>query len=223
MKMNASLKLAGCTALIIHIGLLFSIPNMSKTRVQFDVQRAPSSIDVFLVNTTAKKPKEIEKIKDVEKPKEVKRPKEAKKPKEVEMPKKVEKAKEVEEPVEKKEELPRKQIEPEKTLSEQTAISSKTRGSLIKAKPLYLKNKPPLYPMIARRRGHEGTTVLKVEVLSSGVCGQIEIMKSSGHSMLDKAALKAVKRWKFKPARRGNMSVTFWAEIPIKFDLEDGE
>ena len=152
--MNASLKLAGCTALIIHIGLLFSIPNMSKTRVQFDVQRAPSSIDVFLVNTTSKKPKEVEKPKEVKRPKEAKKIKEVEKPKKVGMPKEVEKAKDVEEPVEKKEELPRKQIEPEKTLSEQTAISSKTRGSLIKAKPLYLKNKPPSYPMIARRRGY---------------------------------------------------------------------
>jgi protein TonB len=62
--------------------------------------------------------------------------------------------------------------------------------------------------------------VLKVEVLSSGLVGQVEVKKSSGHEILDHSALSAVKQWKFFPAKRGENAIAFWVNIPIKFQLQ---
>jgi protein TonB len=87
--------------------------------------------------------------------------------------------------------------------------------------PNYLKNPKPTYPMIARRRGYEGTVVLMVEVLSDGRVGSVKLEKSSGYSCLDKSALKAVKKWMFIPGRKGDTPITMWVSVPIKFELED--
>ncbi|TLS66554.1 energy transducer TonB [Mariprofundus erugo] len=84
-----------------------------------------------------------------------------------------------------------------------------------------LDNPPPVYPRIARRRGLEGRVLLNVEVLASGRCGRIAIENSSGHEVLDKAALNAVKQWHFRPASRAGMAVDCWCHIPVRFRLGD--
>ncbi len=88
------------------------------------------------------------------------------------------------------------------------------------ANPRYDRNPKPPYPRIARRRGYEGVVVLKVEILSNGRVGEVRVKRSSGHHILDRSALKTVKKWKFIPAKRGEDPIRIWAEIPIKFDLE---
>jgi protein TonB len=62
--------------------------------------------------------------------------------------------------------------------------------------------------------------VLKAEILPNGRVGKVRIKRSSGHDILDKSALKAVKKWRFIPAKRGEDPMRIWAEIPIKFELE---
>ncbi len=86
----------------------------------------------------------------------------------------------------------------------------------------YLSNPRPPYPLAARRRGLEGRVVLKVEVLEDGSCGRLSVSRSSGHELLDQAALEAVKQWRFVPAHRGGAAVVAWVEVPIVFRLEDG-
>jgi protein TonB len=88
-------------------------------------------------------------------------------------------------------------------------------------KASYLNNPPPAYPMVARRQGLQGRVVLHVEVLADGVCGQINIQKSSGYAMLDNAALQTVKNWRFMPASRAGHAVDKWFMIPIQFSLKD--
>jgi len=87
------------------------------------------------------------------------------------------------------------------------------------AVPRYGKNPPPPYPMIARRKGYEGVVLLLVEVLSNGRAGHVKIEKSTGYAVLDTSALKAVKEWKFEPARRMGTPVTVWVNVPVKFVL----
>jgi protein TonB len=87
------------------------------------------------------------------------------------------------------------------------------------AMPLYKINPRPEYPRIARRRGYEGTVVLGVLVTRHGKVRKIEIDKSSGYSILDRAALSAVKDWEFEPARRGKENIEMWVKVPIKFRL----
>lgn len=83
----------------------------------------------------------------------------------------------------------------------------------------YLKNPAPQYPSVALRRGWEGTVLLRVHVLSSGKPGEIQIQKSSGREQLDDAALAAVKRWSFVPAKQGDVALNGWVSVPIDFKI----
>jgi protein TonB len=97
---------------------------------------------------------------------------------------------------------------------------SLSEGEVILIHPRYAENPEPVYPREARKKGFQGEVVLKVEVLSNGLVGQVEVRKSSGHEILDRSALSAVKQWKFFPAKRGESTIPFWVNIPIKFQLQ---
>jgi len=85
----------------------------------------------------------------------------------------------------------------------------------------YLNNPVPAYPMVARRMGWQGRVVLNVEVLASGHAGQVKLHQSSGHDVLDNAAMQAVRGWKFAPARQSGQMVTKWFLVPIPFILKE--
>jgi protein TonB len=87
--------------------------------------------------------------------------------------------------------------------------------------PLYRENPRPQYPSIARKRGYEGKVLLEVLVNPDGKVGDVRVLDSSGHGVLDRAALKAVKKWLFEPGTRGNEKVAMWVKIPIRFQLEE--
>jgi TonB family protein len=81
-------------------------------------------------------------------------------------------------------------------------------------------NPKPFYPLEAREKGYEGEVLLRVEVLSNGWVGGIEVKKSSGYEVLDQSALSTVKKWKFIPARKEGVAIPVWVNIPIKFELQ---
>lgn len=83
-----------------------------------------------------------------------------------------------------------------------------------------LRNPPPEYPLSARRLGMEGRTVLRVEVLANGRSGAVILQRSSGHGILDEAALDAVAQWTFLPATEGGVPVPAFVEVPVIFRLE---
>jgi len=87
------------------------------------------------------------------------------------------------------------------------------------AKPDYLHNPPPKYPGMARERGWQGITVLRVLVLSDGSAGRVELVHTSGHRVLDDSSMRTVRGWKFRPARLGDRAVDSLVEIPIRFQL----
>jgi len=88
-------------------------------------------------------------------------------------------------------------------------------------KAAYLNNPPPDYPLLARRNGMQGRVVLNVEVLANGLCGQVSVYASSGYALLDMAALRTVKSWRFMPARHGGHMVDKWFMIPVQYSLKD--
>jgi protein TonB len=83
-----------------------------------------------------------------------------------------------------------------------------------------LNNPKPLYPLVARRNGAQGRVVLSVQVSASGASSEVLLKHSSGHAVLDDAALQTVRRWHFIPARRGDTPVESWVDVPITFRLE---
>ena len=101
------------------------------------------------------------------------------------------------------------------------AVTAQSQGgALTEAKPEYLANPAPAYPSEARRKGWSGLVVLKVAVDKDGNPTDVIIEQSSGHDVLDTSASKTVKRWKFKPAKLGDMPVESQVKVPVRFDLK---
>lgn len=79
----------------------------------------------------------------------------------------------------------------------------------------------PTYPLQARRHEIEGTVVLRVHVGADGNAQEIRVQSSSGSSLLDAAAVDAVKRSAFRPAHAASGSaVDSWVAIPYRFVLQ---
>jgi periplasmic protein TonB len=87
------------------------------------------------------------------------------------------------------------------------------------ARPLGGYQTTPHYPESARREGAEGVVTLRFEVLTSGKVGTIQVQRSAGRPDLDRAAVEAVKTWRFDPARRGKEAVAVWVILPVRFEL----
>ncbi len=79
----------------------------------------------------------------------------------------------------------------------------------------------PLYPLIAKKSGWEGTVLVRVTIEKNGRASQVDVSRSSGHKVLDDAAVKAIKRWTFRPARDGNIPIRSVVVIPLKFSLKE--
>ncbi len=80
-----------------------------------------------------------------------------------------------------------------------------------------LKNPELLYPAAARERGMEGTVLLEVLVSVGGNPLIMKIKQSSGHPLLDTAALWSMDQLCFEPARRRGRAVEALVEVPIHF------
>src|SRR5690606_32137338 len=77
----------------------------------------------------------------------------------------------------------------------------------------------PRYPRDAYRRGEQGTVLLRVHVNARGEPGDIDLIDSSGSRSLDRAAIDAVRRWRFAPAMQGETPVEGTVQVPIEFAL----
>jgi protein TonB len=84
----------------------------------------------------------------------------------------------------------------------------------------YLNNPSPDYPAASRRQGEQGRVLMKVLVSANGGAEDVQIEKSSGYDRLDNAALNAVKRWRFIPAKKNNQPLSAYVLVPVKFSLE---
>lgn len=80
----------------------------------------------------------------------------------------------------------------------------------------------PEYPRRAVRLGLEGAVVLRIEVLADGTVGEVEFQRSSGHRLLDQAAVRGVKGWHFVPATRDGRPISTWVRKRILFRIENG-
>lgn len=79
------------------------------------------------------------------------------------------------------------------------------------------RNLPPAYPAEAMRHRQEGTVRLVVHVSTDGVPILVELAGSSGHPSLDKAAVDAVGRWRFRPAEGAAGPLPFDYPLDIHF------
>ena len=78
----------------------------------------------------------------------------------------------------------------------------------------------PTYPKVARQKGWQGTVLLKVTVQEEGKPSEILIEQTSGFELLDQAAIKSVKNWKFRGLHSGKLALPYSLLIPIQFVLK---
>jgi TonB family protein len=84
--------------------------------------------------------------------------------------------------------------------------------------PEIVENSEPEYTEEARIARHEGTVLLQADVSATGEVKNVTLLRSLGLG-LDERAVEAVKRWRFKPARRGRQEVAFRATFEVNFRL----
>ena len=103
--------------------------------------------------------------------------------------------------------------------SKPTPSTTDEKFTEVNYKADYLHNPKPEYPLLAKSREWQGKVFLRVKVSSAGLSEAVEVDRSSGHDILDEAAIDAVKQWRFVPAKRGETAVASSVIVPIVFSL----
>lgn len=80
---------------------------------------------------------------------------------------------------------------------------------------------PPIYPMLATRRGIEGYVTVEFLVTKKGRVQQIRIVDSRPEHVFDKSVTNCVSQWKFKPGTLEGIPVATLAQTTIRFKLEN--
>lgn len=105
---------------------------------------------------------------------------------------------------------------PPRLLQDNTA---NTHGNRTRVR--YLEPARPAYPRHAREMGWEGTVLLRMEIAADGMVAQLKVQRSSGHRLLDQAAIAAAQRWRFVPETDGGFTMPAIVDVPVRFDLAD--
>jgi TonB family protein len=84
--------------------------------------------------------------------------------------------------------------------------------------PVALHQPPPIYPKELAYRAISGEVLAEFTVNVQGNTTRIEIVKSS-HPGFNKAVVRAIERWTFEPAKKGNKAVEKRMTIPIRFAI----
>lgn len=87
------------------------------------------------------------------------------------------------------------------------------------ARPIAGQNPAPDYPREALRRGVAGTVLLHVDVAADGTATNVDFAHRSGSAELDRAAMNAVRKWHFTPAKRNGKAVDSSVTVPVEFVL----
>lgn len=77
----------------------------------------------------------------------------------------------------------------------------------------------PNYPSSLLKNGIGGRVLVSCVVDETGKVVSVSI-KQSAHPELDKAAIAAVNKWKFKPANKGGRNVTAKCIVPFNFEVK---
>lgn len=84
--------------------------------------------------------------------------------------------------------------------------------------PIAVIRPPPRYPQEALRRNIGGLVRVEVLVAPDGSVERMALASSSGDRFLDRAALEAVRRWRFQPAVRNGQPVAATVVVPLEFN-----
>ena len=77
-----------------------------------------------------------------------------------------------------------------------------------------------IYPEIAQEAGIEGTVVIQAFVDKKGKVTDTVVLKGIPNTGLDEAAMTAIAKTRFKPAKQRDRPVGVWISIPVNFRLK---
>ncbi|HLY06619.1 MAG TPA: energy transducer TonB [Rhizomicrobium sp.] len=78
------------------------------------------------------------------------------------------------------------------------------------------------YPAVALRLNQEGMTTVRFTVNADGTVSNVRIAKSSGHQMLDEAAIGCATAWRYRPALEDGRPVTAPWTANVQWKLKNG-
>lgn len=99
-------------------------------------------------------------------------------------------------------------------------VATKPVSEVLSSKPSFREPpRQPSYPSQARRRNQQGVVLVEVRLDERGQQRSLNVLRSSGVDSLDRAALEAVAKWRFRPETSGGQAVPSRVQIPIQFAL----
>jgi len=101
-----------------------------------------------------------------------------------------------------------------------TVAPRSTAKAIRPARPLPT-NTAPVYPLAARQQGLEGVVILRLDITMSGTVSDVSVVSNSGHAVLDDAARRSVRAWRFIPAQGPNEPIASALDVPIRFISPD--
>ncbi len=93
-------------------------------------------------------------------------------------------------------------------------------GNDIDTPPRPVSKPAPRFPQALLKKKQGGRVVVQVTVDERGLVTHAKVKETSGYTSMDKAALNAAKRWKFKPGIKGGRKAVTMAEIPFNFRVK---
>lgn len=79
--------------------------------------------------------------------------------------------------------------------------------------PVFVKVFPD-YPYAARDRHLEGSGLYRLNIKPDGTVSSVTVLKSTGHSLLDQAAIHAYRQWRFRPSALRSV------KVPVNFSMK---
>jgi len=86
--------------------------------------------------------------------------------------------------------------------------------------PRILRKIEPRYPVGARERGVTGSVSVRFLVDGQGRVLEPQVVAADPPGVFEQSALSAVRRWRFKAAKKDGQQVATWVILPIRFSLE---
>jgi TonB family protein len=69
----------------------------------------------------------------------------------------------------------------------------------------------PKYPTVARENHWTGSGIFMCKLRPDGTVSSVELLQSTGHTLLDQSALDALRKWRFKVSEANKV------RVPIRF------
>ena len=86
--------------------------------------------------------------------------------------------------------------------------------------PAPIETVSPAYPELARRAHVEGVIVVEAIIGADGLVRDVRVLRGAS-LLLDPAALEAVRRWRYRPARIGGRPVAVYLNVVVTFSLRN--